>query len=69
MSRMAWKRWRDVQLLEDGIFSLSKVQSRPWSKPLGIALKVTGEVCSIAADAGVPVIGDVDFSFPVYSLI
>ena len=45
------------------------MQSRPWSKPLGIALKVTGEVCNLAADAGVPVIGNVDFSFSVFSLI
>ena len=36
---------------------LSKVQNHPWSKPLGIALKVTGEMCSLAGDAGVPVIG------------
>ena len=35
----------------------AKVQNHPWSKPLGIALKVTGEICSLAGDSGVPVIG------------
>ena len=39
------------------MISSSKVQNHPWSKPLGIALKVTGEMCSLAGDAGIPVIG------------
>ena len=46
--RFRWKRH---------MISSSKVQNHPWSKPLGIALKVTGEMCSLAGDAGIPVIG------------
>ena len=37
-----------------------KVQDHPWSKPLGLALKVTGELCSLAGESGVPIIGDAD---------
>ena len=39
------------------------MQNHPWSKPLGIALKVTGEMCSLAGEAGVPVIGATFFPF------
>jgi len=51
---MAMKVRPMLDYVKDG---LDKVQNHPWSKPLGIALKVTGEMCSLAGDAGVPVIG------------
>jgi len=51
---MAMKVRPMLNYVKDGF---DKVQSHPWSKPMGIALKVTGEICSLAGDAGVPVIG------------
>ena len=38
-------------------FMTCQVKTSPWTGPLGITLKVTGEICSLAGDAGVPVIG------------
>jgi len=51
---MAMKVRPMLDYVKDG---LDKVHNHPWSKPLGIALKVTGEICSLAGEAGVPVIG------------
>merc|ERR1719228_457626 len=36
---------------------LEKVQSKAWSQPLGLALAVTGDILSLAGEAGIPVIG------------
>ena len=37
--------------------ALEKVQSKPWSQPVGLALAVTGDILSLAGEAGLPVVG------------
>ena len=36
---------------------LNKIRSKEWSEPLGVGLKVTGEIFQMAGEAGAPVIG------------
>ena len=36
---------------------LNKIRSKEWSEPLGVGLKVTGEIFQMAGEAGLPVIG------------
>ena len=36
---------------------LEKIRSKDWSEPLGVGLKITGEIFELAGEAGVPVIG------------
>ena len=36
---------------------LNKIRAKEWAEPLGVGLKVTGEIFQMAGEAGLPVIG------------
>ena len=36
---------------------LNKVRSKPWCQPLGLSLSVTGDILTLAGEAGLPVAG------------
>ena len=48
---------------------LNKIRAKEWAEPLGVGLKVTGEIFQMAGEAGLPVIGLIGKFIPIDNFI